>query len=135
MRLFVRRRSAERRQDRWRNARFGVEPLDFCADVEIALCTQEKTVARTTNTTHKTNPVVKFRFRCAGGKPKIAAPALGVEPRRHRDRLEQGRLAASVLTNQERDLRVQLNLVDERLDCRQGEWVLVRVFHALLNQI
>ena len=63
-------------------------------------------------------------MRDARAEAEVLRAALRVESPSHGDRLEQRRLPGSILTDEERDLRMELQNI-EITNGRQTEWVLV----------
>jgi hypothetical protein len=47
--------------------------------------------------------LVELGFRIAASEVEVRAPAFGVEARRNGDRLDERRLAAAILADEERD--------------------------------
>ena len=67
----------------------------------------------------------EVRLGSAGREVEVARSALGVEAGRDRDRLDERRLAAAVLADEEGDARIEIEraLLFERTDGRDGERV------------
>src|SRR5262245_43332121 len=74
---------------------------------------------------------MELRMRCPRREPEIDASALGVEAPCGRDRVQQGRLAAAVLADDERDVPVKIEAA-ERAHRRDVERVHVATRHGLL---
>src|SRR5256885_1909658 len=87
------------------------EPVDLSGDVEETLGAKEVAIARTTPPTDETDVLVQLRLRAARVKVEVARAALGIESGGDRDRLDQRGLAGAVVAHEERDLRVQLQVM------------------------
>lgn len=110
-----------------------VESLDLGGDVEVALRAQEEAVARSANPAHRPHEFVQARLRTPRTEPEVLRAALRVEAREDRDRFDQRGLSRPVLADEERDLRIERELV-EGPDRRNRERIRARVRDALADQ-
>src|SRR6185503_19161313 len=86
--------------------------FDRGRDVEQALRAKEESVLDPTRALHEPHVPVQRRKRVVRRHAKEAAPALGIELRGDRDRFDERRLAAPVLADKERDLGIELELLE-----------------------
>ena len=116
--LLVQRDAAVQRQVR-RERR---APVDEARDVEEALRAQVVAVARLGRRQDRLQCATHHRVRDRRPFPgALELAALVGEPHRFGDRLDERRLAAAVVAGQQRDRRVQTQVLD-RGHGRHGEW-------------
>src|SRR5688500_11904231 len=99
MGLLMERTATISRQYRWPTSGIGVEMLDLCGHIEVALGPKKEAVAGPSSPAHQADASVKCRLGRPSSETKVAAAPLGVESSGDGDRLDQSRLAASVLAD------------------------------------
>jgi hypothetical protein len=83
-------------------------------EVEDALGAEEEGVPRRQSRPVELDATMQSRVRLPCGEAELVrtAAALGIQPERDRERLEQRRLPAAVLADEEGDLRIELDPLD-----------------------
>src|SRR5262245_53279341 len=104
VRLFVKRPSSVGLNNPRGGGRFGVHPFDVGRDVEKALSAEEEAVLGPLSGPYQSQVFVQLGVRGPRGKLKVDRPSLRVESPRGGDPFQQGGLAATVFTDNERDV-------------------------------
>src|SRR4029434_6514139 len=91
---------------------------------------EEEAILRPLKGLHQSQVIVQFGVRGPRGESKVDRPSLRVESPRSGDPLQQGGLAATVFTDDERDVGMELVVVKLAND-RDTEWIRVIVGDAL----
>src|SRR5438552_2095235 len=107
--------------------------LDLGGNVEVALRAQEEAVARSTVAAHRPHELVQARLGVSRAEVEVLRAALGVESGEDCDRFDQRRFARAILADEERDLGIELELV-ESLDGRDRERIDLKIANAVANQ-
>src|SRR4051812_18291981 len=113
MGLLVERTAAIGREYRRARPGLSVETPGLCRHVEVALGAKKEAVPGAASPAHQADTSVKCGLGRAGGETEVATAALGVESGGDGDRLDQRGLAASVLADEEGDLRMEFQLAEE----------------------
>ena len=87
-----------------------VETLDLGRHIEVALGAQEVAVTRAFGRPHETERGMEAGMRVACPKGKVPTPPFRVQPHPNGHRLEQRRLAAAILADEKRDIRMKLQM-------------------------
>jgi len=129
--------TARRRRNAHERARthaLGIERLDFGRDVEKALGPQKPRIPRSAKRPVQANIVGEGGLGRPRREVEVPASPFRVEPERNGDRFEQSGLSRTVLADEERHGRMQLQCVQRR-DRRDVERILEKRRDLLPHQL